>query len=140
MKVKPPSQAAAKWSERAGNATGDYADGVQNPKNSWKDSTTAAQETWKQGLQSSFQSGSFARGVAKAGDAKQIGNSLSKGVSRFAAGVSIAQGDYETGVAPFLTVIERTTLPPRGPKGDPKNIQRVSKIADALHAAKSAQR
>jgi hypothetical protein len=140
MKTKSASQSAAKWSERAGNATGDYADGVQNPKQSWKDSTTAAQETWKQGLQTSFQNGSFARGVAKAGDAKQIGNSLSKGVSRFAAGVSIAQGDYETGVAPFLAIIERTTLPPRGPKGDPRNIERVSKLTTALHAGKGSQR
>lgn len=140
MKVKTPSQASSKWSDRAGQATGDYADGVQNPKTDWKTATVGAAEAYKQGVTKSITEGRFAKGVTRAGSEKQINNSLSKGVARFSAGVAIAQGDYESAVSPFLDVIERTALPPRGPKGDPKNIARVAKIADALHAAKLAQR
>jgi hypothetical protein len=33
-------------------------------------------------------------------------------------------------------VIQGTTLPPRGAKGDPANIQRVAVLATALHAKK----
>jgi hypothetical protein len=140
MKVKSPSQSAAKWSDRAGTATPDYAAGVQNPKEDWKTATVAAAESYKQGVQKAITDGSFTKGVNRAGSEKQINNSLSKGVARFSAGVAIAQNDYENGVAPFLDVIERTSLPPRKAKGDPSNIQRVAKLAEALHAAKKARR
>lgn len=140
MKTKTPGQAAAKWSERAGAAASDYAEGVQNPKEDWKTATVAAAESYKQGVQKSITEGRFAKGVNRAGSQKQINNSISKGVARFSQGVSIAQNDYEENVAPFLEVIERTQLPPRGPKGDPNNINRVSKIAAALHQAKLARR
>ncbi len=43
---------------------------------------------------------------------------------------------YEEGFAPFRTTIANLTLPPRGPKGDPKNINRVSAVASALHKKK----
>ena len=84
--------------------------------------------------------GRFGKGVAKAGSAKQINNSLSKGIGRFSQGVAGATGDYAEGVAPFLEIISRTNLPPRGPKGDPQNIARVAAIATALHAGKIAGR
>ena len=140
MKVKSPSQSAAKWNERASQATGDYADGVQNPKVDWKDATVAAQSSYELGVQKAITEKRFAKGVNKAGSEKQIEKSLQKGVQRFSAGVAIAQNDYQEGVAPFLAIIERTTLPPRGPKGDPKNIDRVAKLATALHQGKLAQR
>jgi hypothetical protein len=140
MKVKSPAESAAKWSERASSASGDYIEGVQNPKNDWKQSTIAAAETWKLGTQKAMSEGRFAKGVNKAGSQKQIDNSISKGARRFGEGVAIAQNDYADGVAPFLDIIERTQLPPRGPKGDPKNIDRVAKIAAALHQGKLAAR
>lgn len=140
MRVKSPADSARKWLERASTATGDYADGVQNPKEDWKTATVAANESYKQGINKAIQNNSFTKGVNRAGSEKQIQNSLSKGVARFSSGVAIAQGDYETNVAPFLDVIERTALPPRKAKGDPSNIARVSKIAEALHAAKNARR
>lgn len=140
MKTKTPQQAASKWSERAGAAASDYADGVQNPKEDWKTATVAAAESYKQGVQKSITEGRFAKGVNRAGSQKQINNSISKGVARFSQGVAIAQNDYEENVAPFLEIIERTQLPPRGPKGDPANINRVTKIAAALHQGKLARR
>lgn len=139
-RVKSASESAAKWAERAGNASGEYAQGVQNPKADWKDATVAAADAYKQGVQASIAKGSFARGVTKAGSEKQINNSLSKGVGRYSTGVAIAQNDYEAGVAPFLLTIERTNLPIRKAKGDPANIERVAKLAAALHAAKQTMR
>lgn len=139
-RVKTPAESAAKWSERAGSATGDYAAGVQNPKESWKAATVAANDAYKAGITKSIQNNSFTKGVNRVGDDKQIGNSLSKGVARYSSGVAIAQNDYQDNVAPYLDVIERTVLPARKAKGDPANIQRVAKLAEALHAAKNARR
>lgn len=140
MKVKDAGRSAQKWAERAGSASSDYADGIQNPKEDWARATNASANAWKAGINKAVTENRFSKGVTRAGSAKQIEKSLSKGVARYSQGVAVAQGDYQDGVAPYLEVIERTQLPPRGPKGDPNNLQRVAAIDTALHAAKNARR
>ena len=135
-RVKDIGRVASKWSQNAGAASNSYAEGVQNPKADWAQATAAAQENYKVAVTKAAGNGSFARGVQKAGTQKQQNNALSKGVTRFSQGVAVAQPDYAQGVEPYLRVIENTVLPPRKPKGDPANIQRVSAIATALSAAK----
>jgi hypothetical protein len=49
----------------------------------------------------------------------------------------VGSDDYEKGFAPYRDVIEQTALPPRFPKRDPRNIQRVSAIATALAKKKT---
>lgn len=137
-KTKTADDSASKWSQRASGAQGDYASGVQNPKEDWETATKKAEGSWKTAVTAAANAGRFGKGVTKAGNAKQVNNSLSKGVGRYAQGVAGAQGDYAAGVAPFLDIIQRTNLPPRGPKGDPANINRVAAIATALHAGKLA--
>jgi len=127
---------AEKWSRRASAATPDYAAGVQSPRTSWQQATVAAAQAQAAGVQAAIQRGSFAKGVNKAGDAKWQAKALSKGQGRYAGGVQDAMQDYEAGFAPYRNVIERTALPARGPKGDPRNLERVRVIAAALRAAK----
>jgi hypothetical protein len=134
--VKDISRVSQKWSQNTQNATGNYTEGVQNPKTDWATATQAAQENYKQAVTKAANEGRFSRGVAKAGTAKQQNNALAKGASRFGQGVAVAQPDYADAMAPVLRTIQNTVLPPRKPKGDPSNIQRVSAIATALHAAK----
>lgn len=134
--VKDISRVAAKWAQNAGSASGSYAEGVQNPKTDWATATAAAQENYKIAVTKAANEGRFARGVSRAGTAKQQGNALQKGVQRYSQGVAVAQPDYSAGVEPYLNVIRNVTLPPRKPKGDPANIQRVAAIATALNAAK----
>jgi len=45
--------------------------------------------------------------------------------------------DYEKGFAPYRDEIEKTALPPRYPRRDPRNIQRVATIAAALGKKKT---
>jgi hypothetical protein len=137
-RTKSPDQAAAKWRERAANASGDYADGVQNPKEDWETATKRAEATYKTAVTAAANAGRFGKGVTKAGNAKQVNNSLTKGVARYGTGVAGATTEYAQGVAPFLEIIQRTNLPPRGPKGDAANINRVATLAAALHAGKLA--
>lgn len=136
IKVKDASQSAQKWSNNTSGATGSYRDGVMNPKTDWQAATNAAAGNWAQGVEKAKANGSFAKGVNKAGTAKQQQNAATKGVSRFAEGVAVAQPEYQQAMEPVLNTIASVNLPPRGPKGDPKNIARVAAVATALSTAK----
>lgn len=85
----------------------------------------------------SFTRQAFQKGVQQAGDAKWQTAATGKGAERFGPGAQAGVGDYEKGVAKYLAVIEGTTLPPRGPKGDPRNFERVKVMANALRKAKT---
>jgi len=85
----------------------------------------------------SFSRGAFQKGVAAAGDNKWSQAAQGKGAERFGPGAQAGVGDYEKGVAKYLSVIENTQLPPRGPKGDPRNFERVKVMATALRKAKT---
>jgi len=50
--------------------------------------------------------------------------------------VRLARVDYEEGFKPYRDLIASIDLPPRGPRGDPSNIDRVRIIAERLHALK----
>jgi len=132
------ANAAAKFARNAAQAGGAYQDGVQNPRTPWAAATIAAEANQAAGVQAAIAAKSFAKGVRKAGDAKYTRGAVEKGVQRFSQGVQLAEGDYQTGVAPYFAVIESTTLPPKFPKGDPRNIQRVAAMAQALRAKKLA--
>jgi hypothetical protein len=126
----------SKWVRKASVASQDYQDGIQQPRASWAAQTTNAAGNYNMGVQQAIAARRFERGVSAAGDAKWQAKSLALGVPRFAQGCAEAQSDYERGVAPYLQVIQSTTLPPRGPKGDIKNIQRVAVLAKALRDRK----
>lgn len=135
-KVPDIGRVAQKWAERAGNAQGAYIDGIQNPKEDWAQATTRAAETYKASVIKAANEGRFARGVNKAGTQKQMQASMQKGSQRFTEGVAIAQPEYSAAMAPVLQTIAAVQLPPRGPKGDPRNIDRVKAIDAALHQAR----
>jgi hypothetical protein len=90
-------------------------------------------------VQKSLADKSFEKGVNRVGTSKWQNAALQKGPGRWAEGVQLSTDNYAKGFAPFAQVIANTTLPPRGPKGDPSNIQRVAAMAKALNDAKKAQ-
>lgn len=130
---------AAKWARRAGSAGEEYKEGVANPRTSWQAATTAAAGAQKAGVEEALREKRFEKGVAKAGDQKWSQKAQTKGAERFGPGVASAQQDYEQAVAPYLQVIASTNLPPRGPKGDPKNFERVKVMAMALRNKKTGK-
>lgn len=135
--VKSAASAATKWAARAGAAAQDYAAGVQAAGNSQQTNALAAAPTWAAGVQAAVSNGSYAKGVQKSGNKWQT-NAAGKGAARYPTGIAAGKDPYSTGVAPFLQTIANLTLPPRAPKGDPSNIQRVATIAQALRAQKLA--
>jgi hypothetical protein len=133
-KVRPGS--AEKWSRRAGAATPDYTAGINNPRTDWATATVAAAPTYAAGVQAAITRNGYAKGAAASGSAKWQNKAITKGAPRYSQGVQLGQDDYASAVAPYLQVIEATTLPKRGAKGDPNNIQRVIALNNALRAKK----
>ena len=134
--VRSASEIAAKWGRVTPERTQDYEDGVRSPNKDWAQSTKNAEGTYEAGVKDAMSRKAFGKGVDKAGTSKWQKGAIEKGIDRFGPGVQVAQSAYESGVAPYLDVIERTTLPPRYPKGDPRNMARVAAIAKALHDKK----
>lgn len=134
--IKPLADIAEKWSRVAPTRQEDYTRGLQNPRVAWDAAATAADASWKSGVQNAVTAGRFVSGVRAAGNAKWQRRALELGPSRFATGTQAAKPDYEKGFGPFRQVIESTQLPPRRPTGDPGNIERVRAMATALRNAK----
>lgn len=134
--IKDAGQIAAKWARVTPQRTDDYQSGVENPRTDWQQATAAAAGAQAAGVQQAIAEKRFEKGVAKAGTAKWQKGATDKGVQRWGPGVQAAGGDYEQGFKPYADTIKSTTLPPRYPKGDPRNLDRVKAISSALHAKK----
>jgi len=134
--IKSMSAIRDKWTRVTPMRREDYVLGIKNPKRDWADETAAAEDNWGAGVDAARAKGLFGKGVKKAGTAKWQDKALKKGPGRFAEGVYIAGPDYEKGFAPYREVIAAVDLGPRFPRRDPRNLERVKRIVDALIAEK----
>lgn len=124
----------AKWARNTQAASGDYVAGVAAPRTPWAQATAAAEQNFAAGVQDAVSRGAFGRGVQNAGDNKWRKGVEEKGRTRYQQGAAVAQSDYDRGFAPFKSVIEGVSLPPRGPKG--QNYGRSQAMGEALLAAR----
>lgn len=130
--IKPLGDIREKWTRVTPGRTEDYKLGIQNPRRDWEEETLAGKDNWKAGVDQAAAKGLFEKGVGKSGTKKWREHALKKGPGRFAEGVYIAGPDYESGFKPFHDAIARVDLGPRFPKRDPRNLDRVKRIVDAL--------
>jgi len=138
MRVMALTEVVKKWVERARVAVDAYLMGIKNPRTPWAAAATAAAKNWADAITAAIAAKRFEKGIARAGDAKWLKNATELGSVRFAPGVAAAEGTYSAAFAPYLELLGRITLPPRYPKGDPRNIQRVAVIAKELHQLSTA--
>lgn len=136
--IKPLTKIADKWGSNASSSESrsSYTEGVTSPRRSWSASAVAADQARKDGLAAADARNAFVNGVNAAGDSKWKNRAQTVGPSRFSQGVQAGKPSYQQGFAPYHGIISGVTLPPRGPKGSPENIDRVRAIAEALHTAK----
>jgi hypothetical protein len=134
--IKPLAQIRDKWTRVTPGRTEDYKLGVSNPRRDWAEEAKAAKDNWKAGIDAAAGKDLFARGIEKVGSKKWQERAIKKGPSRFAEGVYLAGSDYERGFAPFREAIARVDLGPKFPRRDPRNIERVKRVVDALIAEK----
>lgn len=136
--IRPTDEIAAKWASVTPQRTGDYEAGVRNPRTDWKQATSNANDAWKAGVTAAVNDNAFAKGVGKSGTPVWQDGALTKGTQRWGQGVQLAQDKYATAFAPYREAIQRTTLPPRFARRDPRNLQRVNAIVEALVKVKKA--
>jgi hypothetical protein len=129
---------AQKWVSRTAVSSQAYADGVANPAADWATATVAAASSYASGVQAAVSSGSFAKGVQKAGTAKWKNKATTLGTARWPAGVAAAESDYSKGFEPFRNAIQNLTLPAKYAKRDPRNLQRVTAVVNAMIATAKA--
>lgn len=134
--IKSMASIKEKWTRVTPGRTDDYQKGVQSPRRDWANEATAAKDNWKAGIDAAHGKDLFAKGVAAAGSKKWQEKSLQKGPGRFAEGVYASGGDYEKGFAPFRAAIAAVDLGPKFPRRDPRNLERVKKVVNALVAEK----
>jgi hypothetical protein len=137
--VKPMDRITNNWIRRSQVSQQEYEMGVRNPRRDWADQTSKSEESYNKGVQAAIQRKAFSKGVRNAGTGKWQARTIERGPQRWSEGIAMSEGAYERGFAPYRQVIEQLTLPDRGPVGDPRNIQRVAAIAEALHNAKKRQ-
>ena len=139
MDIKSVDRIGTKWAEVTPQRAGEYQQGIQSPRRSWSEATSNAEENYNAGVTEAQSRGAFKKGVEKAGDSAWKEGALQKGVSRWPAGVRLGKNKYQSGFAPYHSVISGLTLSPRGTKGDPRNYDRVREVGEALHAEKVGQ-
>lgn len=132
--IKSLGVSAEKWSRRSAGATQDYSSGVASPRRSWAQASKDAEKNYQQGVTQAAGRGAYGKGIQATGDAGWQKGATQKGPSRYAEGVSLAVDDWGKGYNPYQAAISGLTLPARGPKGSPANLQRVSMVATTLRA------
>lgn len=135
--IKSTAAIQEKWGRVTPQRSEDYALGIKNPKRDWAQAATAAKESHKAAMTAAATNDSYAKGIAKAGTAKWQDKATKKGPSRFAEGVVVGAADYGAAFSPYADTIKATTLPPRFPRGDIRNLDRVKTISQALRKKKT---
>ena len=78
----------------------------------------------------------FRKGVNRVSTEDWKKMAVEVGANRYAEGVRAKAEKYAQRIAKVLAILKEIQLPPRGPRGDPRNYERVKAIGQALHQAK----
>lgn len=136
IRIKDTGFLAKKFVRNAGQAGGDYTEGVKQAGSDWEANTKAAGDNWAAGVQQAIGDKRFDKGVSNAGAAKYVERASTVGANRYPQGVAIAENAWSKGVQPHLDAMKGLNLPPRRPKGDPGNRERAHIVADRNRAIK----
>lgn len=134
--IKPLDAIAQKWATVTPQRAPQYSEGVQSPRVDWHDAAVAGADNYAAGVTAAVQAKSFARGVTRAGTDKWKRMTLAKGPSRYAEGVQLGQQDFAAGFAPYREAIANLTLPARYARRDPRNLERIRAVVQAMVAVK----
>ena len=137
MITKSASKIAEKWARVTPGRTVDFEEGVRNPRKDWGKNTLEAEGRYEEGIKQAISRKAFGKGVTKTGTAGQQAATIEKGLARWPEGVRIAEPKMATGMEKVVKTLEATTLPPKFPKGDPRNLERVRVTNVALHKMKT---
>ena len=137
--IKDLTSSAQKWSRNAGAAATEFASAAQGAADKWGRNTQGAGANFRQAITAGNMQAKFERGVAKAAQSGKFATKLAKvGASRYSEGVGASQQDWSSGFEPYQGVLSTITYPPRAPRGDARNIERVKVVDTTLNAKRIA--
>lgn len=139
MKTASATEIARRFVTYAPGRSDRFEEGVRNPDKDWADETSKAEPNYEEGVKKAIARKAFGKGVKKAGTEKQKSQTI-KNITRWSEGVSGAEDIMAKAMGPVVAVMEATTLPPRYPKGDKRNYERVVTVGTALRKAKEEGR
>ncbi|MBA7539135.1 hypothetical protein ES705_31414 [subsurface metagenome] len=135
--IRSIEKIAKKWATVTPGRSEDYRAGVESPRKDWEAATAASEDSYNAGVTQAIAEKRFGKGVRAAGTEKWQRGAIEKGTMRWGPGVAMAEAQYAAGFGPIRDAIERVTLPPRYARRDPRNLNRVKAIVDAvIEAAK----
>jgi hypothetical protein len=137
VNIRPIDQIVNKWQNRASGAATDYEAGVRQPMSDWATNAAAAEQNYQQGINAAIARKAFSKGIREAGTEKWQRKAIQKGAARYSQGVSMGVQEYSEGFKAVHDTLSRLTLPARGAKGDPKNLERVRAVVNALRQMKT---
>jgi len=135
MKTPTARQIAERFVKYAPQRADRFEEGVRDPGRDWEKETADAEPNYEKGVTEAIKRKAFGKGVKKCGTAKQKERTL-KNLGRWAEGIEGSQSEMESAMENVVKVLEGVTLPPRYPKGDPRNYERDKAVGTALRKAK----
>lgn len=139
--MRTASQSVQRWAEGAGNASTRYLEGATQTTKDQAAAAIAAKPLYQQGVQEAIAQGRYEKGLQKSGKQGWMSGVQEKGAANYGVGVTSpsAQSRYASESGKYDGARNAASSSPRGPKGSPQNLQRVSAVVNALRAAKSGK-
>jgi hypothetical protein len=139
VQTRSASEARERWESNAGNRE-NYESGVESPLRDWQDSALGGAERWDQGVRQAAENGQFTTGVNESSSSEWQEKALEVGGQRLRSGVTANTDKYADRVDEYISTIEDTDLPAKGPAGDiDTNIERSRVMAQALRDQKTGE-
>lgn len=134
------SQAVLKWGSRAAGASNDYAEGAQRTTKDQAALAIAAKGNYQAGITEAISKGRYEKGLQRSGKSGWQKGIAEKGINNYGVGVGSASAaaKYSQNSGKYDSARNAANNVPRGPKGSPANIGRVTAVVTALRAAKMA--
>jgi len=138
LRVKTIQKTVDKWVTEAPKRLPYYELEAPAAADYWFEKATAAEKTYRAGVTAPAVERRFVGGIRRVGAAKFKRKVTAVGVARFGPGIEAAKEDYNVGFTPFIDELARIEVPERQPRGDPRNLDRVKAIFEALHKKRLA--
>ena len=139
MIVKSAAEIAAKFIRVTPDRVQDYEDGVRNPRRDWLKNSVESEDNYQAALKASFARNARVKGLQRVGTSGQMAATIEKGIPRWPEGVRISEDKMRSGMEFVVRAIESVKERPKYPKGDPRNLEIVKDITQAIHKARIAQ-
>jgi len=136
--VKPLEDTVRRWVEETPRRSPYYEAYTPAAASRWEANATAAAPVYKAAVTAPDIDRRFAGGIKRVKASKFERKVRAVGVARFGPGITAAREDYSSGVSPYLSELAALDIPPRKPRGDPGNLERVRAIFDSLHKKRLA--